>query len=179
MAALATIAAVASIGSLIVGTGLSLVSAQKEAEASQKAGEFEQQNQEFLAQQEEASAREDFAATQREAQERKLEGELVLSRQQAAAAASGGGAGADAPTIVRLMTETASRAETGRASVIYGAQSRKDTLFRSAAARRISGRNSFLGGIEGANGAWLKGLGSLAGGIGSIGNAYNQRYGTG
>ena len=51
----------------------------------------------------------EFAAAQREAGERKLEGQLIMSRQQAAAAASGAGAGADAPTIVRLMTETSKR----------------------------------------------------------------------
>lgn len=175
MAALPAIAAVASIGSIIVGTGLSLASANREAEATRQAGELEQQNQYFLAQQEEATAREDFAASQREALERRFEGELVLSRQQAAAAASG--AGADDPTIVRLMTDTAARAEYGRSSVMYGAESRRATLFRSAAARRKSGDNSFLGGIEGANGAWLRGMGSLAGGVGKLGDTLHTRYG--
>jgi hypothetical protein len=169
MASLATIASVAAIGAAVVGTGVSLYGASVSAENSRKAGEAERQTQLMLAQQEEAAGTEAFASAQREAKERKLEGELIMSRQQAVAAASGGGASTDAPTIVRLMTETAKRSKLGQDSVIYTGESTRSRYNTSAAARRISGENSFLGGIQGAQGAWLSGLGSLAAGVGKVG----------
>ncbi len=89
----------------------------------------------------------EFAASQRDAEERKLEGALVMSRQQAAAAASGAGAGGDAPTIVRLMTETSKRATYGAESTLYGGQQRRQTYIDTADAQRASGNASFLGSI--------------------------------
>lgn len=89
----------------------------------------------------------EFAASQREAEERKLEGALVMSRQQAAAAASGAGAGGDAPTIVRLMTETSKRATYGAESTLYGGRQRRQTYLDTADAQRASGNASFLGSI--------------------------------
>lgn len=89
----------------------------------------------------------EFAASQREAQERQLEGQLVMSRQQAAAAASGAGAGGDAPTIVRLMTETSKRAAYGAESAMFGGRQRQQTYIDTADAQRASGNASFLGSI--------------------------------
>lgn len=89
----------------------------------------------------------EFAAAQREAQERNLEGKLIMSRQQAAAAASGAGASDDAPTIVRLMTETAKRARYGEESTMYGGRARRQGYIDTAAARRQTGDASFLGSI--------------------------------
>lgn len=89
----------------------------------------------------------EFAAAQREAQERNLEGKLVMSRQQAAAAASGAGAGDDAPTIVRLMTETSKRAQYGQESTMYGGRARRQGYFDNASAKRQTGDASFLGSI--------------------------------
>mgnify|MGYP001614253676 CR=1 FL=1 len=169
MASLATIAAVATIGAAVIGTGVSLYGAHVSAENSKRAGEAEQRTQNMLAQQEEAAGTEALASAQRDQRERKLEGELIMSRQQAVAAASGGGAGSDAPTIVRLMTETAKRSQYGQDSVIYTGESTRGRYNTSAAARRQSGENSFLGGIQGANGAWLSGMGSLAAGVGKVG----------
>jgi len=100
----------------------------------------------------------EFAAAQREAGERRLEGELILSRQQAAAAASGAGAGNDAPTIVRLMTETSKRAQYGVESTMYGGRARRQGYFDNAQARRQTGDASFLGSI-------LTGVGQFAEGF--------------
>lgn len=99
------------------------------------------------AKRDETAGQAEFASAQREAQERRLEGELVMSRQQAAAAASGGGAGADAPTIVRLMTETAKRSRYGQESTMFGGRSRRQTYFDSATSRRQTGDANFLGSI--------------------------------
>jgi len=169
MASLATIASVAAIGAAVVGTGVSLYGSSVAADNARKAGEAERQTQYMLAQQEEAAGTEALASSQRDARERKLEGELIMSRQQAVAAASGGGAGADAPTIVRLMTETAKRSQYGQDSVIYTGEATRSKYNASAAARRMSGENSFLGGIQGAQGAYLSGIGSLAAGVGKVG----------
>lgn len=100
----------------------------------------------------------EFASAQREAQERTLEGKLVMSRQQAAAAASGAGAGDDAPTIVRLMTETSKRAQYGVESTMYGGRARRQGYFDGAQARRQTGDASFLGSI-------LTGVGQFAEGF--------------
>ncbi len=89
----------------------------------------------------------EFAASQREAEERRLEGQLIMSRQQAAAAASGGGASADAPTIVKLMTETAKRSQYGIDSVMYGGRARRQGYIDSAQAKRETGNANFIGSI--------------------------------
>lgn len=111
--------------------------------------------------QEEALGKNEFAASQRDAREQALQGELVMSRQQAAAAASGGGAGADDPTIIRLMTETGKRSEYAQEVTRYGGLQRRTALFDSAAARRKTGDSSYIGGVLGA-------LGSIAGGVGTF-----------
>lgn len=134
----------------LIGTGLS-------AAGTIAAGKAEQENQEFVARQEQDKAKEEFAASQREAQQARREARIAQSRQQALAAASGGGAGADAPTIVRLMSDTAGQGELNAGSAIYGGQQRAAGLNDSAKARRRSGRASFLGSV-------LGGFGQMAGG---------------
>lgn len=110
------------------------------------------------AKRDERAGQAEFAASQREAQERRLEGELILSRQQAAAAASGAGASDDAPTIVRLMTETAKRVQYGVETTMYGGRARRQGYYDTAEARRQTGNASFLGSI-------LTGVGQFAEGF--------------
>lgn len=152
MSGLEPIIAIAAIGTMVaagVSAAGSIYGGQQKQEANYAAG-----------MQEEAQGRAEFAASQQESFERRLEGQLIMSRQQAAAAASGGGAGSDAPTIVKLLTETGERAQLGEASVRYGGEIRRDALYNSASARRKTGDSSFLGGI-------LDGIGTLAGGVGN------------
>jgi hypothetical protein len=113
---------------------------------------------EEAAKRDERAGQAEFAASQREAEERKLEGALVMSRQQAAAAASGAGAGDDAPTIVKLMTETAKRQRYGVESTLFGGRQRRQTYIETAQARRQTGDANFLGSI-------LTGIGQAAGGF--------------
>jgi hypothetical protein len=68
----------------------------------------------FEAQQMEMKAKEEPLPAQRDALAKRKEGAIVNSRAQALAAASGGGAGTDAPTIVKLMSDTAGEATTTR-----------------------------------------------------------------
>jgi hypothetical protein len=109
----------------------------------------------------EAQGKEELAASQREAFQKRREGALINSRAQAVAAASGGGA--DDPTIVRLMTQTAKDAETNAGSVMYGGISRRRGLFDSARARRTEGKASLLGSAYGGFGQAASGLGKAFG----------------
>lgn len=121
------------------------------------AGKAERDNQNFIAKQEEAKAKEEQAASQRDAMQARREARIAQSRQQAIAASSGGGAGADAPTIVRLMSDVAGQGELNAQSQMYGGQQRAIGLRDSAKARRRSGKASFLGSV-------LGGFGQMAGG---------------
>ncbi len=148
MASLATIAAVATIGSAVVGVGSAIYQ-----------GNMQQQAMEQAAQQEERAGKNEFAAAQRVGDQRRLEGKLIASRQQAAAAASGAGAGSDAPTVVRILSETDARTNYGVASELYVGRERMYDAYESGAARRQTGQYNFIGGL-------LKGLGRGLDGIG-------------
>lgn len=148
MAEIATIAAIATGAAAVVGAGASVYSGYMQNQAAQE-----------QAHQLESAGKEEFASAQRDAIEKRLQGQMVLSAQQASAAASGGGAGTDAPTIVRLMTETADRTEYAAESSLYGGLSRKNIYNQSAANTRVSGGNNFIGSL-------LEGVGTLLGGAG-------------
>lgn len=156
MASLATIATVATAAAAVVGAGASIYqgyasyqAAQTQAHELEKAGTLS------------------FANAQRDALEKRLQGRLILSQQQAAAAASGGGAGTDAPTVVRLMTETAQRAEYGAQSSLFQGYAERATANTSAENVRKTGFASFIGGL-------MRGVGSLAGGLGDTYNVADR-----
>lgn len=148
MASLATIASVATIGAAVVGTGAAIYGGMAQKDAA-----------EIAARQEILAGKNEFAAAQRSAEERRYEGAIISSRQQAIAAASGAGAGDDAPTIAKIMSETAARTQYGVDSEIYAGMSRRDDYFNSARARRQTGQYNFFGGI-------LSGIGRGLGGVG-------------
>jgi len=104
----------------------------------------------------EEKGKEELAASQRDAEVKRREGALINSRQQALAAASGAGAGSDAPTIVKLMTDTAGQAEYNAQVDLYGGKSRKEGLFNAAANRRREGKASLLGSVLGGFGGFAK-----------------------
>jgi len=104
----------------------------------------------------EEKGKEELAASQRDANQKRREGALINSRQQALAAASGAGAGADAPTIVKLMTDTAGQAEYNAQVDLYGGKSRKEGLYNAAANRRREGKASLLGSVLGGFGGFAK-----------------------
>lgn len=155
MAELATIAAVATIGAAVVGTGATVYSAYQQVQQ----GEAIQKEAVRQAQVDEASGKQEYAASQREAELRRLEGRLIMSRQQAFAAASGGGA--DDPTILKIMSDTGANAELGAQSVMYQGAARQQDYLNAAQARRISGRNNYMGAV-------LSSVGTLASGIGRL-----------
>lgn len=137
---------------------IGLLGAGASAAGTLMAGAAERDNQEFIARQEEERANEELAASQRDADQARREARVAQSRQQAVAAASGGGAGIEAPTIVRLMQETAGQGQINAGSALYGGQQRAAGLRDSAKGRRASGRASFLGSALGAFGQGASGL---------------------
>lgn len=145
-------AELALIGSLVQGAGTIIggIAANNAAQAE--------------ADQMEARGKEEFAASQRDAEQRRKEGQIANSRVQAIAAASG--AGADAPTIVRIMQDTAGTAELNAQTDLYGGRQRRAGMRDSARARRAEGEASLLGSI-------FSGVGQGLGG----GNTYGQTKG--
>jgi hypothetical protein len=151
----------------LIGAALSGLGTVAGVAGTLAAGKAEEQSAEFEAQQMQVKAAEETAAAQRDAQQKRREGALVQSRQQALAAASGAGAGFDAPTIVKMMMDTAGEAEYNAQTAMYGGTSRATGLMDAARARRASGRASYLGSQLGA-------FGQAAGGFGSIFTDYNR-----
>ena len=143
-------AQLALVGSLIQGVGALASGAAANRAARQEAAMLEERG------------KEEFAASQRDADERRREANLAVSRQQALAAASG--AGADAPTIVRLMSDTAGQGEYSAQTELYGGRQRRAGLYDSARARRAEGRASLLGSAFDA-------AGSIFGGVSKFGTA--------
>jgi hypothetical protein len=141
-------------------SGLELIGALVGAVGTIAGGVAEKRNADFEAQQMEMKAKEETAAAQRDAESKRREGVLINSRAQALAAASGAGAGDDAPTIVKLMSQTSSEADYNARSSLYGGYSRSAGLNDSAKGRRASGKASLLGSVFG-------GLGQAAGAFGT------------
>jgi hypothetical protein len=149
-------------------SGLELIGGLISAAGTIAGGVAENRNAQFEAQQLDMKAKEETAAGQRDAEQKRREGVLVNSRAQALAAASGAGAGDDAPTIVKLMSQTSGEAEYNAGSSLYGGYSRASGLRDSAKGRRASGRASLLGSVFG-------GLGQAAGAFGTYGK--NKAFG--
>jgi len=166
MASLATIAAVVGIAGTAVSAGAAVYSAYN----TYQQGVAQKQEFDRQAAVDEAHGRAEGAAAQRDAEQRRREGRLIMSRQQAIAAASGAGSGSDAPTIEKIMSDTGRLAETGAQSIMYQGEARRDDYFNSASARRTSGQNNFFGSI-------LRSVGTLAGGIGRLGET-SDRWGS-
>jgi hypothetical protein len=132
------------IGALISGVG-----ALAEGAAAKNSADFE-------ADQLRKKGDEEFASSQRDAAQSRKEAQLANSRAQALAAASGGGAGSDAPTILKIMSDTAAKGEYNAQTQMYGGLSRRAGMLDQAAGRRASGKASFLGGALGAAGSFAK-----------------------
>lgn len=161
MASLATIGTVLTIGSAVVGAGAAVYGAYN----SYQQGVAQKAELERQARVDERSAKGEYAAAQREAEQRRREGKLIMSRQQAIAAASGAGSGSDDPTIMKIMSETGALSEYGATTAMYSGADRADAYLNSAMAKRASGQSNFMGGI-------LRAAGSLAGGVGTVANHF-------
>lgn len=152
----------------VMMSGFELIGALVSAVGTIAGGVAEKRNADFEAQQMEMKAKEETAAAQRDAVQKRREGILVNSRAQALAAASGAGAGDDAPTIVKLMSQTSGEADYNARSSLYGGFSRSSGLMDSAKGRRASGKAALAGSIFG-------GLGQAASAFGTY--KKNKVYG--
>lgn len=172
MGDLATIATIATGAAAVIGSGSTIYSGYVQQQQGEQSLALQKQQQLDEAHAYESAGKATFAASQRDALERRYQGELTLSAQQAAAAASGGGAGTDAPTVVRLMTETADRAEQGAETDLYGGRAQAKTYYDSAdnlrkAAATGAPPNSFVGSL-------IAGFGELLGGAAQTANVANK-----
>ncbi|MBZ9873075.1 hypothetical protein LB542_19700 [Mesorhizobium sp. BR1-1-9] len=153
------------IGALFSGTAsagetLGALGAVVSGVGTVASGVAEKRSADYEAAQMDMKAKEETAAAQRDAIAKRREGAILNSRAQALAAASGGGAGTDAPTIVRLMGQTAGEADYNAQTAMYGGYSRAAGLRDSAKGRRASGNASLLGSVIGGFGTTAKGLAS-------------------
>jgi hypothetical protein len=158
MSSLPIIAAVAAIGAVATIAAVGI-----KAQGQVQEGQATQQNAYATAADYESQGREEFAAAQRDALEAKYQGKLVESRQQAIAAASGGGAGSDAPTIVKLLTDTGERTDEAAAIAQYRGIMTEERYYTAAREKRATGDASLAGSQLGALGTVLGGFGTLAG----------------
>jgi hypothetical protein len=161
IAGAATIVPATAASSITAGTILSGLGTAASAIGTIGAGTAAKNAAEYEAKQMEIKGAEERAAAQRDAQQKRREGQLVQSRQQALAAASGAGAGFDAPTIVKMMTDTAGESEYNAQTAMYGGLSRATGLMDSARGRRAAGKASFLGSVIGGFGSAASGFAKL------------------
>lgn len=140
----------------LLGTAISGVGTIAAGAAQKNAADYE-------AQQMDMKAKEEVAASQRDALQKKHEGAILNSRAQAVAAASGAGAGTDAPTIVKLMGDTAGTAQYNADSALYGGFSRAAGLKDAAKGKRAEGNASLLGSVFSGFGGMAKGITSTFG----------------
>ncbi|TCL70652.1 hypothetical protein [Rhizobium sp. BK251] len=160
---MAEIAAIGAWLSSNIGTVATVAGTALTAAGTLAAGKAEKTNQDYIAKQEDQKANEEMAAAQREAQQNRKEAIFANSRAQALAASSGGGAGSDAPTIVKLMSDTAGQGELNAGTTLYGGVQRAAGLRDSAKGRRAAGRASYLGSQLGAFGQVASGVGKAFG----------------
>ena len=151
MAELAIISAVASLAA----GGLSAMGSIQQGKAQQAALNFE-------AEQHKRQAAEERAASQRDALEKRHEGELAMSRQKAIAGASG--AGVVTPSILDIYGETAQKGEYNAQTALYGGESRARGQLDEAAAAKFKGKAARQASYYDAAGSILSGIGSAAGG---------------
>lgn len=151
-------AGAAGASTVSTGTALGAIGSVVSGVGTIAAGAAQKQAADFEAKQMEMKAKEEVAASQRDAIAKRREGAILNSRAQALAAASGGGAGTDAPTIVKLMGQTAGEADYNAQTAMYGGYSRAAGLRDSAKGRRMSGNASLLGSVIGGFGSTASGL---------------------
>lgn len=104
----------------------------------------------------EMRANEERAVAQREAQSRRKQADLIMSRQQALAADSGGGA--TDPTILDLMGDTAAQSYVNSGTAIAEGETRGRGLEYQAKINRQAGKQAILAGFIDAGSTMLSGM---------------------
>ncbi|WP_375460023.1 hypothetical protein [uncultured Enterovirga sp.] len=148
----------------LVSGGLSLMGSSDAAEGQRDQAESTARAQEMQAAAQERRANEERAASQREAIARDRKTELTLSRTQAVAASSG--AGADDPTVLDLVGDTAAEGEYGELTALYEGHARATTLDDQATISRFTADRTRRAGPIAARATMLSGLSSFASSVG-------------
>ncbi|MGQ4813030.1 hypothetical protein GOZ96_04715 [Agrobacterium vitis] len=130
------------IGGLIGGAGSIAQGAAANQQAKQQALNME------------AQGKQELASSQQQAFQQKEQGNLMLSKQQALSAASGGGA--DDPTILKIMGDTAQQSAVNVRNTTVSGQQAMANANSSASNMRKQGQASFLGSVFNAAGSMAK-----------------------
>jgi hypothetical protein len=169
MAALATIATIASVAS----AGLTAVGTIAGGNAAAAQGEAEQTAANFEAKQLDIKAKDEFATGQRQAQQYQRQKKLALSTLQTRA--SGSGFAATDPSTLALADEISTYGTLQEQMALYGGESRQQDMNLAAAGRRFSGASAAALGKAKQTGAYLSAGGTILGGISTMAGKYGKQ----
>lgn len=150
----------------VAGTAVSAVGTIAAGSAAKASAEFE-------ADQLRKKGAESLAASQREAEDRRKQTELVMSRQQAGAASSG--LGALDPTVLALAGDTFQQGTLNSEMATYTGLSQRAGYMDQANAAIASGKAAQKGSYLGAAGTLLGGVSSFGSKYASINKPVNQQ----
>lgn len=148
---MAALAALPMIATVAAG-GLQMIGTIQQGRAQKAAYNYQ-------AEMDKRKGQEELAASQREAIDKRGEGDRLMSRQRAVAAASGGGV--VNPTILDIFGDTAQQAEYNAQAQLYGGESRRRGALDQAALAKAKGQAAMRGSIFEGIGQGLGGLSKL------------------
>ena len=176
MAALGTIAALATIAGTVVTAAGTIASGNAQAKMAQQQGIDRQQAAEFEARQLDIRANEERAAGQVEAKQHRRNKNLALSRLQALSASSG--FSATDPTSLAIAEEIETYGEYQAGLANYKGEATQRNLRERAGAARFSGASASRAGYAEASaartGSYYSAGGTILGGISSAASTYNK-----
>lgn len=158
----------------LVGSGVSAIGTIAGGNAAKTASQYQNNAALFTAAQYEQKADESRAASQRTAEEKRLEGRLVQSSALARAAASGGSA--TDPTALHIGSEIAGRSEYLALTERYKGENQARGYEDAAMAARYSGQAALAYGDAAQKASMFSAAGTL---IGAAGSAFSGASGGG
>lgn len=143
-------AGTAAAGGLSAGSALGLAGTGLSAIGSLAGGAAANASAKSQAAQMEAQAKSERVKAQRQAFDQRKQADLMGSRAQALAASSGAGASADAPSVVKIMSDIAGRGEQNAQTAMWNGEENARSLEYGAKMTRKTGSASMLGSLLGA-----------------------------
>lgn len=179
-AAVLAIGAVASLAGGVVSAVQAQQAAAAQAAAIQYQAEFQAAAAEYDANQRERQANDARALAQREANKRRQEGDLLLSRQLAVSAAQGG---ATDPSVLTLFGQTFEDTELAAGTEIYTGETQARGLIDAANVSRYEGGQALVAGQIQADAALTAGryqsVSSIFKGVSGAAGFYSKYGGSG
>jgi len=158
-----TIAAIASVGSSLLGGRSAKKAAKKEARALEAQGKAEQEGAYFEAAQMETAAGQQQAVAQRNAQEELRKSEVLQSRALAVAGASG--AGVNDPTVLKILSDFAAEGQLAADTQLYSGDEAARNLKLQAKVTRWQGGQARAGRGVQSQAAKAKGRAAVVGSL--------------